>query len=185
MRSVRFNCQLRVVRYQIEMNIQINHLESGFDVKLSNLNDFHIARSMFLDAFSELEIAVCRLLSMSSTSKGSEKRSFGHRLEELKLVTPCHKISKEKCAKLADKIERILPLLSMRSDIVHSRIELVNVDGVMHAKIYNNIMSIHNQPYIRLLKLENFKAYSSEAKRIANELNQIINRPQSQKAQTP
>ncbi len=167
------------------MNIQINHIGSGFDVKLATRNDFHIARSVFLDAFSELEIAVCNLLATSLSSKSNEKKSFGHRVEELKNLAPCHKISKEKCAKLPDKIARIHPLLSIRSDIVHSRIELANVDGIMHAKICNNIMSMQLQPYVRLLNLENFKTYSGDAKRLANELNQIINQPSNQKTPSP
>jgi hypothetical protein len=77
------------------MNIEINHIESGFAVKLATPNDFHIARSVFLDAFSELEIAVCKLLSTASISKGNEKKPFGHRVDEQKNLTPCPKISKE------------------------------------------------------------------------------------------
>jgi heat shock protein HspQ len=167
------------------MNIQIDHIESGFAVNLATPNDFHIARSVFLDAFSELEIVVCKLLSTAPSFKGNEKKPFGHRVEELKNLTPSPKISKEKCAKISDKITRIHLLLSIRSDIVHSRIELANVDGVMHAKICNNIMSIKDQPYIRLINLQNFKAYSSEAKRLANELNQMLNQPSVQKTTSP
>jgi hypothetical protein len=167
------------------MNIQINHIESGFVEKLATPNDFHIARSVFLDAFSELEIAVCKLLSTAASSKGNEKKPFGQRVEDLKNLKPCHKISKENCSKIPDKIIRIYPLLLIRSDIVHSRMELANVDGVMHAKICNNIMSIQDQPYVRLFNLQNFKDYASQAKRLANELNQIINQPTNPKTPSP
>ena len=146
---------------------------------LANRDDFHIARSVFLDAFAELEVSVGRLLATSATFKSSEKKSFGHRVQDLRDLKPCPKISKEKCAKIADKVARIHPLLSIRSDIVHSQTVIANIDGIIHAKICNNLMSLEARPYVRLLRIEDFKAYTGEARKIANELAQLLNPPSS------
>ncbi len=164
---------------QQPMNIQLGNIENGFDVKLATKIDFHIARSVFLDAFSELEIAVGALLATSATCRANDKKPFGQRIEDLKNLAPCPKISKEKCAKLPDKIARVHALLSIRSDIVHSQTEIANIDGIMHAIICNNIMSLQDQPYVRLVNLGHFKAFTGEAKKIANELRQFLNQPSS------
>lgn len=154
-------------------------IESSSELKLATLNDFHIARSMFLDAFSELEIAVSRLLATANNSNSCSKRPFGHRVDELKDLTPNSRLPKDKCAKISDKAARIYPILQIRSDIVHSRLYVVNMDGVMHSKICNNLTSLIDPTLVRLLNIECFKALTRESKKIANELNQILNPPSS------
>ena len=162
--------------------MQPSNIENSFEQKTiiqHTFNDFHVARSIFLDAFSELEKAVSKLLSCSPTFNEVAKTPFGNRIQELKNLKPCQKISKEKCAKLSDKIDRIRPIMLIRSDIVHSEMNVVNLNGVMHAKICNNYTVVNDPTLVRLLNIECFKILTKEAKKLANELNQMFNPPSS------
>jgi hypothetical protein len=167
------------------MNIQSGDIAKNIDLKQNSHNDFHIARSIFLDAFSELEIAVAALLATCSSFKEGEKKPFGQRVESLKTLLPNSKLSKEKCAKIHDKAAHILPIHIIRCDIVHGQLDVVNIDGLMHAKICNNNTVTHDPTMVRLLNMECFKLLARESKKIANELKQILNQPTSKPQATP
>ncbi len=94
-----------------------------------------LARSDFLDAFADLEIAVTRILrSCGTVTKGEP---FSQKVKAFKTAEKTTLIAKSNHAMRDQIADEIFGLLQIRADIVHSRMTIRIIDGKVAASFLN------------------------------------------------
>ena len=135
------------------------------------IDALHRLRSKFLDEFATLEAAMFEMLH--KTGADVHAQHFGQRIE-LARKNIAEKQSKPPVADgLGAVLDICVSLGCIRNDLVHSRMQLVAIEGVTYAGFANNnqvcpVDSI--KP--RLLTLEQFKALSKECEKASIALRQ-------------
>ncbi|MDE2411567.1 MAG: hypothetical protein KGM18_07310 [Sphingomonadales bacterium] len=132
------------------MEIDASHNQAELD-----RIEFLIARNDFIDAFADLEVAVCRVLR--STGQNPKSEPFGQRVKTFREAEKTHLIAKANYGarnQIADEIFAILPV---RADIVHSRMNTHRIDGQLAAVLTNVQDAGAEFPTARILTLAQFK----------------------------
>ncbi len=159
------------------MNIQTGFVTSP--TALSPINQAHIWRSQMLDAFASLEANVVKLLAKSDKSLVSETAPLGQRIEALKKLTLNPAPTKNCSAKLSKICLELSPYLGLRSDVVHAKLIVCQLDGVIHAKFCNTLNEEKPYSEVRFLSFNDFDAICKDVRRLSNQLQSILNPPPS------
>lgn len=99
-------------------------------------SQFAQARSEFLDAFSDLEVAVAKVLRSADAPISSE--AFGHILEKFKRVPPAPLLAKANLSRRNSLANEAIELLKVRADVVHSHMKVQVTKGGGRARFVNS-----------------------------------------------
>lgn len=113
--------------------------------------DFVLLRNDFLDAFSDLETEISKVLQ--SCGIGNSKEPFGQRLQKFRGVSKTTLIANTNYPKrdrLADKIGDILPI---RADLIHSHMVVRTVNSEPSARFVNSQDAYARYPQGREMSL--------------------------------
>jgi hypothetical protein len=136
------------------------------------IDAFHRERSKCVDAFSELESAVIRVLMAANIGCGGE--SFGQKLSKLIKAKASSQLSKASLAKLPDLLQRCESICTQRNDIVHSRMQLA-ILGDEHRACFVNTQECENTGQTaRLFSLAGLRDLSVEMGQLAEEIRALV-----------
>lgn len=144
-----------------------------------------LARSDFLDAFALLEEAVAKILR--STGLGIKGEPFSQRVKAFRAAEKTNLIAKQNHAKRDHIADEISALLQIRADIVHSRMQLQAIDGVVCASFVNVQDMGAPFPARRILALDDLKQLVRIATKLAERIGQLnrVNPPSSPPPPSP
>ena len=142
-------------------------------------------RSQVLDAFSEIELAIARLLiAAGNQPKGPH---LGSMVEAFRKIEGIPGVAKANHPKRDDLANKICELLPVRADIVHSQMKVCRVDGVASAQFVNSQNASQSYPECRLLSVKHMIDIANAARTIASGIAQLnrINPPSSPPLPSP
>lgn len=129
------------------------------------------ARSELLDAFADLEAAIC--VFIKDAKLAPKAQHLGARIEAFKAIDGIPRIAKANYStrdKLASEVAALLPV---RADIVHSRMRPCLVDGAPAAKFINSMQELEDFPLCRILTVDELRTMASKVLRIVTQLSQL------------
>lgn len=148
------------------MEIRPITLKEALDGKV-----LHIARSEFLDAFAELELVVLKILKSSgATAKGEP---FSQKVKSFRSVNKTSLIAKANFPQRDILADDICTLLRIRADIVHSRMTICEINGVLAASFINVNEAGTPYPATRILDQSQLKQLTAEATRLVRRIGQL------------
>ena len=104
------------------------------------------ARSNWLDAFGNLEIAVIRCARRNGAKPHPKGTAFKQRLTELASLKPSPTLSKKNLANLQTLIQECLIFLPLRATIVHSSMQVGQKMGIDVALFQNAVDAADDTP---------------------------------------
>lgn len=113
---------------------------------------FHRARSRCIDAFALAELNAIALLHAQSIKASSEP--FKQKLTKLSKLEPTQRYTEAKKARVDQAIAELDHVLSIRADMVHSQLAVVELDGVRKACFRNPVQPGVPGEVARLFTLE-------------------------------
>ena len=128
----------------------------------------HIARSKLLNAFVQLEESVVKLLVLSKTSFNGEM--LGQRIELLRNAKAGPQFSKQKQADVRKLLIEAGPLLAIRNDIAHGRLQIALIDQETHACFFNARQTSEFDLQARLFSLDQLERLTRKIKGLAKDL---------------
>jgi hypothetical protein len=84
----------------------------------------HIARSRMLDAHAAVELAIARRLAKLGIER---QQLFGQNIEALRKAKPHPQYSKATRTRVIAQLDQLTPLQEIRCDIVHARLQLIQL----------------------------------------------------------
>lgn len=129
------------------------------------------ARSQVLDAFSELEQTIARLLKRSEQKPHGPH--FGARVEAFRKIEGIPEIAKANYPKRDRLADKICDLLPVRADIVHSCMKVYRIDAISTAHFINSQNANQSYPDGRLLTLDQLDEIAKAARLIVCEIAQL------------
>ena len=152
---------------------------------VTTAEQLHTARSKLLDAFVRVEESVARLLVASKTSFNGEM--LGQRIELLRAAKAGPQFSKKKRVYVLKLLDEIVPLLPIRNDIAHGRLQVAMIEQESHACFINVRQTLEPSQNARLFRLEQLDRLTRKIQAIAEELNkpQAITPPSSPPPPSP
>ncbi|PEQ11223.1 hypothetical protein B2G71_18215 [Novosphingobium sp. PC22D] len=135
------------------------------------IDAFHRARSRCLDAFAGAEAAV--VMIMARTGESNLTVPLGAKVEALAKLKPDPTYSNNAKKTVDGELEKLRPLLCVRADIVHARMEIVTIDGDVHARFANAAVLWHPYPTFRLLNYRQFGELTATVEAIAAKLRDV------------
>lgn len=133
-----------------------------------SIDDFHQDRSKFVDAFATVERAVTQLLLASRTPIGCEP--FAEKIKLLRNAKPAPQYSKAQKAKVVQTLQGIEDLVSIRNDIVHSRLIVAPVDDEWIAIFVNARQASGHTKTARMISQAGFRKLNGELAALAKAL---------------
>lgn len=129
---------------------------------------FHRERSLLLDAFVDCEVEVNGILKKGGAKPGGE--ILGQRIAKLIAVPASSTYAKSHKARVDALLAELLELACVRADIVHARLDIVNVDGVACARFRNVRNAADPYAPVRLITLADLRALTRRVAQIAEDL---------------
>lgn len=128
---------------------------------------FAIARSEFLDAHNEIDIAIRELLLLL---KQAPKQLMSQNVEALAKQPAGPQYSKAEKTRIEGVLSELKPFNGLRCDIVHSRMEVIAISGENHAYFANvQEQSRYGQKGL-VLSLQELGDAKDDLRRIAQKL---------------
>ncbi len=128
-----------------------------------------------LDAFANLEAIVCKLLK-AANNEPPKNQPFRPKLDEFAKITGISQIATANLHKLALLVAEIKDLLPVRADIVHSHMQISNIDGTPSAMFTNSQNACETYPSVRILTLRQLHEIEREVLKIVDRI-KALNRP--------
>ncbi|WP_374413063.1 hypothetical protein [Novosphingobium colocasiae] len=129
---------------------------------------FHRQRSRCIDAFATAEAAVVRLLYQFGEIGGTKPIAVKCAALGLVKASPTYtKQRKLAIDKLLTALEEFLPT---RADMAHSRMQIIDLDGVKHARFVNSAATVLPFPPCRLLSFDQMRELTRRVEDIAGQL---------------
>ena len=143
------------------------------ELKISNANsqgnlDLTLARSDFLDAFSDLETQIHRILQSCGVPQSTAP--FKQRLESFRSAGKTPLIAKSNFPDRDRIADTIVELLPVRADIVHSHMKPCLIDGEAAALFINSQEANSRHPTGRAISLVQLKAMLAQLNTIREQL---------------
>jgi len=133
--------------------------------------DFAILRNDFLDAFSDLETEVTRILSSCGISASNE--AFGLRLQKFREVSKTSLIANTNYGTRDRVADDIAKLLSLRADIIHSRMLVRLIASEPSARFVNSQDAHSKHPPGRELSLAEMRTLVSTVCNLADQIKDL------------
>lgn len=149
----------------------------SIQTKSEILGQLHYARSQCIDAFAEVEEAVVALLDLLLCKSSGEL--FGQKIELLKAAKPSPKFSKQRLTNLQSLLPECSAASLIRNDIVHSRLQLAELDGQYRACFVNAKQCLSGGQSARLFSLEGLHQLHDRLRALSTELKQVLINPAS------
>ena len=121
---------------------------------------FHIARSRLIDAFARIETRLVKLLDLAD-------RPIKNDTVATKLKTLRDAATPESLVKLTESLDQLAPLFTIRADLVHSAMTLVDEDGERFASFRNARESVNKAQKSTQITFKTLKAFADDLDRIA------------------
>ena len=125
-------------------------------------------RSDWLDAFADLEIAICRCASRYCTEPA--KRNLAQRLKDLEALDPNARLSRDKHARLGALVAECRQLMSFRGTLVHSHMRLGSIDN-SNVALFRNVADETDEVAMTVYQFrkstENLRRLAGEFERLA------------------
>jgi len=135
---------------------------------MSDDNTFKVARSDYIDACSEVEVQVVRLMQIAEIEVKSD--CLGLKLKKLATVLPSPQRSKANVTEVRNVCASLEPCLAARADIVHSTLQILTLDGLKYAA-FANVRQNHAQSKIyRLMTAHQLSHEARHLKELADRL---------------
>ena len=128
--------------------------------------ELHMARSRLLDAYNAADLALRNRLRALHLD---EKPLIAQNIELLAKTPAGPQYSKAAKKRADDRLQELRDLQPVRCDVVHSRMQLLHVEGVPHALFSNVQKHAHVGMRGLLLTLEDLKHCESVFSAVANE----------------
>jgi hypothetical protein len=133
--------------------------------------DFAILRNDFLDAFSDLETEVTRILCSCGVAASNE--AFGLRLQKFREVSKTSLIANANYVSRDRVADDIAKLLSLRADIIHSRMLVRLVANEPSARFVNSQDAHSKHPSGRELSLAEMQTLVSSIRNLADQIKDL------------
>jgi len=130
-----------------------------------------LARSDLLDAFSDLEARVTRFIAQGKL--GTKGQHFGAKMLLFGNLEGIGLIAKTNYAKRDQLADKIISLLPLRADIVHSHMKLAKVDGIVTGVFVNSQCSDEAHPPCRLMTANDLRQFTRNLSKLAGELDNL------------
>lgn len=143
----------------------------------ASLDGFAAARNNWLDAFSNLEIAILRCTARLGLSFDSRKMPLAVRLSRLKELPASPQLSKAGVLELNAVAPACDRLLAIRAAIVHSRLKYGTVDEIPVALFQNSLDAAEGLPVHTVLTLEQFEEMRLELGQLARRFDAVSAKP--------
>jgi hypothetical protein len=138
---------------------------------------FAVTRSEWLDAFSELEVAILRCASRIGLNCDAKKTPLAVRLGNLRDAPASPRLSKSSANELKSLASACEKLLAIRAAIVHSKMRCGTYEGTPAAFFQNVLDAAESQPFHTVLKLDDFERMRSDLIRFAGRFDAITLNP--------
>lgn len=136
--------------------------------ELISIEQLHVARSKFIDAFASIEHAITNLLSQNGVKIGQEM--LGQKIELLRNAKPSSRYSKTRRAEIHEQLKELVPYLGIRADIVHGKLNMVELDGHICAFFINSRNINDLSQTCRVIRSDEFESLARQLDRIAAKL---------------
>lgn len=132
------------------------------------MDAFHVARSNFIDAFGEVEAAICKRLINFDKDPGNQQ--LGQKIAMLREMKASPRYSKLDRQRINGALERLQAFQEIRCDVVHAPMKLVEMDGIATGCFVNPRNLQDRTILARHITLEKFEQLTREVASIAAEL---------------
>lgn len=132
---------------------------------------FHRERSKCLDAFAALEESVILALAKSGGKSGGEP--FGKKIEALKKSKPSPTFTKVAHGAVTKLVADIEPILDLRNDLVHARLQIAKIGEDQRACFINARQCESGTQMARLFSLDSLREVTRKASQIAEKLRAV------------
>lgn len=133
-----------------------------------SIDEFHSARSKFLDAFAVLETHVVRLLIKNGLEPSC--LSLGFKIEALRKAKPGPQYAKAAKAAVEAVLDGLSDLLKIRADIVHAELIVVTIDGERRAMFRNALSVASPAPAYRGVSADGFRTLTQQVRKLGEGL---------------
>lgn len=140
--------------------------------------EFAVLRNDYLNAFSALETAVCRLASKHNCI-ASENAAIGQRLDAFDKLKPSSQLSSANVEKIKALAKDISGVLKIRNSIVHGAMTLGQWQGNSCAMLHNANYAAADIPMHLVLNTKDFSAAIAQARSFEASLTRLLNPPSS------
>jgi hypothetical protein len=139
--------------------------------------EFAVARSEWLNTFSDLEVAILCCTSRIGLICDARKTPLAVRLGNLKNAPASPRLSKASTDELKTLASSCEKLLTIRAAIVHSRMRYGTSDGTPAAFFQNALDAAEYQPVYTVLKLEDFERMRRDLAQLASRFDTVSPNP--------
>ena len=151
------------------MRVKIGGMNAVSPIKPAvGVDAFHRERSRCVDAFALAEAHIAAILTRGGEKCSSEP--LGAKLEHLRKLKTSPNYSAANKKRVDELLVAISALLPVRADIVHSRLVLVEIEGVKHAQFLNAVESAQPFPTVRLLTFDQMRDLTRRVDELAGKL---------------
>ena len=133
---------------------------------------FHQARSKLVDAFARIEAKVIKSLDRAGRPiKGDTVATKLRALRDAATDTSL--------AAVSDSLDRLASLISVRADLVHGAMVLIDIDGERFANFRNARESVNKAQKATQISYKNLKSFADELEQISLALDRLKFNPPS------